>query len=48
MVIIEATEEVAFLYASENNPEIKWVRPVKEFFDEKEVEGKSVKRFIFL
>lgn len=45
-VIIEATEEVALIYQSGSDP--KWVRPFKEFFEEKEVNGQTVKKFTFL
>ena len=48
VVIIEESEEVALMYASSRYPELKWIRPFKEFFDDKEIEGKTVKRFSFI
>ncbi|MCA9387187.1 DUF1653 domain-containing protein [Candidatus Dojkabacteria bacterium] len=44
-VIIESTQVVGVVYESEDNPGIKFMRPLDEFFDNVKFEGETVKRF---
>lgn len=45
IVIIESTKEVGVVYEPESQPGVKFVRPLSEFFEDVEFEGKTIKRF---
>ena len=43
---IEDDEEPAVIYQHEEGAKIIWVRPVEEFIEEVEIDGKEVLRFV--
>jgi hypothetical protein len=45
-VIIEATEEVAVIYALENTPAVTFSRPLTSWLDTVEHDGKMTPRFL--
>lgn len=47
-VIIENSDEIGLVYESDESFGVKFVRPLTEFFDEVEFEGKTTVRFTFI
>lgn len=45
IVIIEATNEPAVVYASAKHPDVSFVRPLQVWLEEVEVDGQKVPRF---
>lgn len=43
--LLENTEEVCVGYRGDYGKKLLWVRTISDFFSEKEIDGKKVKRF---